>query len=66
MANTQVERKCGWQQEKYFLAEEKELENLDKNVTTLLLFIATLLLHAFCYIFQPSFIKNPCLVGARG
>ena len=34
-ASTQVERKFGWQQEKYYLAEEKELEALDKNVTSL-------------------------------
>ena len=39
MASTQVEREFGWQQEKYSLAEEKELGELDKNATPLLMFI---------------------------
>ena len=33
MTSTQVERKFGWQQEKYSLAKEKELGELNKNVT---------------------------------
>ena len=66
MPSTQVEMKCGWQQEKYFLAEEKELKNLNKNVTLLLLFITTLLLNSFCCIFQPSFIKTSCLFRVQG
>ena len=41
IATTQVERKFGWQQEKYSFAEEKELGELDKNVILL------------CCLFQP-------------
>ena len=45
MASTQVERKFFWQQQKYSLVEKKELEELDKNVTSLLLVIRTPLLN---------------------
>ena len=65
MACTQVKRKFGWQQEKYSLAKEKELGELDKNVTPLLLFIPTPLLNSICCIFQPAFIKTPCLSGTK-
>ena len=65
MTSTQVERKFLWQQEKYSLAKEKELGELDQNVTPLLLFIATLLLNMFCCIFQHSFIKTPYLFRAE-
>ena len=34
MANIQVERKFGWEQEKYSLAKEKKLGKVDKNLTT--------------------------------
>ena len=65
MTSTQVERKFLWQQEEYSLAKEKELGELDQNVTPLLLFIATLLLNMFCCIFQHSFIKSPYLFRAE-
>ena len=39
------------------LVEEKELGELGKNVTLLLLFIPTPLLNSFCCIFQPPFIS---------
>ena len=65
MVSTQVERKFGWQQEKYSSVEEKEVGELEKNVTPLLLFIPTSLLNSFCCIFQPAFIKTPCLFGSK-
>ena len=34
MVSTQAEREFGWQQEKYSLVEERELGELDKNVTS--------------------------------
>ena len=67
MASTQVERKPGWQQEKYSLAEEKELGELDNVLAPLplLLFVLTPLLNTFCCTFPPSFIKSPCLLYER-
>ena len=65
MANTQFGLKFGWHQEKNSLVEEKELGVFNKNVTPLLLFIHPALLNSFCCIFQPPFIKIPCLFGAE-
>ena len=43
------------------MAEEKELGELDKNLTPLLLFIPTPLLNPYCCIFQPPFITTSSL-----
>ena len=51
MARTQGKRKLIRQQEKFSLAEKKELGELDKNVTPP--FIPTTPLNSFCSIFQP-------------
>ena len=66
MASTQVVRTFG-RQEKYSLAEEKKLGELDKNIPSPLccLFQPPCLLNLFCCIFQRPFIKTPCLFGAK-
>ena len=50
---------------KIFLGWGKELGELDKNITPLLLFFPIPLLNSLCCIFQPPFIKTPCFTLKR-
>ena len=60
----------GWEEvwltaKKYSLADKKELGELDKIVTPLLLCIPTPLFNSFCCISQPPFIKSPVYSGPK-
>ena len=50
MTSTQVEGEFSWQQEKYALAAEKELGELDKNVTPRPTTTSCCLFQLFCLI----------------
>ena len=65
MASTQVERKFGRQQEKYFLVTEKELGELNKNVIPCsCLFQPPCLIH-FAVFSNLHLLRSPVYLGSK-